>query len=122
VVSTIPAGTYYWIFQVTDAVGNSVTKTISLIINSPASSALAVLNMSPSSGPVGSQVVITGTGFTPTGNYVNFGGYGMPNQNSPDGTTLTVTVPPVPLGAAQVYVATTFGGQSSPVPFTVTSK
>ena len=66
-------------------------------------------------------MTITGTNFTPTSDYVNFGGYGMPNLTATNATTLTFTVPPVGVGTYQVYVATNWG-QSQPISFTVTAK
>ena len=59
---------------------------------------LSISSLSPTSGPVGTQVTITGSGFTPTGNKVKFGNLGSElnpsyNLNSSDGTTLVFAVP-----------------------------
>jgi hypothetical protein len=63
------------------------------------------ITISPTSGPVGTKVTITGQGFTPTGNLLIFGDPGtrfhpdhsaeniIGNLNSANGTTLTFTVP-----------------------------
>ncbi len=55
-------------------------------------------SLSPTSGPAGTQVTITGSGFTPTGNKVKFGNLGSEDNpsyslNSSDGTTLVFAVP-----------------------------
>lgn len=58
----------------------------------------SISSLSPSSGPVGTKVTITGTGFTLTGNKIRFGNSGSENNPkyslpSPDGKTITFTVP-----------------------------
>lgn len=51
-------------------------------------------SLQPSSGPVGTVVTITGSGFTPTGNTIHFAEGGMSGVNSSNGgTTLTFEVP-----------------------------
>jgi len=59
---------------------------------------LAVTSLRPTSGPVGTNVTITGSGFTATGNKIKFGNLGSQDNpsyslNSFDGRTLTFTVP-----------------------------
>jgi len=52
-----------------------------------------VSTLSPASGPVGTQVVITGSNFSAAKNHVKFGlGY-ITNLASPDGTSLRFVVP-----------------------------
>src|SRR3989338_245621 len=68
------------------------------IITPPPSSGLSVSYLSPSSGPIGTQVTIVGSGFTSTGNKVIFVNLGTENNptyslNSYDGRTLTFTIP-----------------------------
>ena len=58
----------------------------------PVPSELTILSLSPSSGPPGTSVTITGTGFTPTANTVAFGNGVIPNLSS-NGTILIFTVP-----------------------------
>ena len=73
---------------------NGTSNEISFTVNiSP-----AISSLSPTSGPIGTTVTITGSGFTPTGNKVKFGNSGSENNpsyslNSPDGKTLVFTVP-----------------------------
>jgi len=63
---------------------------------SQSSSSLQINNISPASGPINAQVVITGTGFAASGNYVSFqnqSGHISSGLTSADGTSLTFTVP-----------------------------
>ncbi len=50
-------------------------------------------SLSPSAGPVGTQVTATGSGFTPTNNVVNFGNGIASSVSSPNGTSLSFTIP-----------------------------
>jgi hypothetical protein len=50
-------------------------------------------SLSPTVGPVGTKVVIKGSGFTPTGNHVIFGYGSVVNLPSGDGRTITFNVP-----------------------------
>ncbi len=54
-----------------------------------------LLELNPGSGMIGTQVTLRGSGFTKKGNAVNFGGVqnAIPNIPSPDGKTLTFTIP-----------------------------
>ena len=51
-----------------------------------------ITSISPTSGPVGTQVTITGSGFTSTDNSINFGG-GYINGLDSNGTNITFSVP-----------------------------
>jgi len=53
-----------------------------------------IFSISPSGGSVGTEVKITGSGFTPTGNTVYVGYAVIKNLPSPDGKTLTFKVEP----------------------------
>ena len=53
----------------------------------------AVNVLSPGSGPIGTKVTLTGSGFTATGNRVNFDTGVIPDLASPDGKTITFVVP-----------------------------
>ncbi len=49
--------------------------------------------ISPNSGPIGTSVILSGSGLSATGNRVNFNGGGIMNLASADGKTLNFTVP-----------------------------
>jgi hypothetical protein len=59
----------------------------------PTTTAPTVSSLNPSSAPAGTQVTITGSGFTATGNTVNFDTSVISGLSSPNSTTLTFTVP-----------------------------
>ena len=133
VSSGIPVGSYYIRLMNPEndqiaapnppgtVIGQSGVFTIGATTGAPTTSSVpTITSFSPSSAPAGTQVVVTGTGFTPTGDYVNFGGYGIQNLTAANATTLSFTVPPVGVGTDQVYVATNWG-QSQPLSFTVTA-
>ncbi|MDR3519421.1 MAG: peptidoglycan-binding protein [Candidatus Pacebacteria bacterium] len=56
-------------------------------------SSVVVSSVSPTSGAVGTSVVITGSGFTSTNNTVDFGGGYLNGFSSTNGSTITFTVP-----------------------------
>ncbi len=97
-----------------------------------------ITSISPSSGPVGTQVAITGTGFSPDGNTINFGSGVVPNLNS-DGRTISFSVPSAlapacyyarpqcliaavitPAGDYKVSVTNSYGKTSGGATFSVT--
>ena len=89
---------------------------------------IAYLN--PTSGAVGSMVTVYGSGFSPTGNTVHFGGGVITGLNSTDGRTLSFIVPSslsgyssqvVTIGSYNVSVSSFRGQTSNAVPFNVTS-
>jgi hypothetical protein len=67
----------------------------SFYLVNPTNSIVNISSLNPTSGPVGStQVTVTGTGFTPTGNTIQFDVYSFANVSSTNnGTTLTFSVP-----------------------------
>ncbi len=86
--------------------------------------------LNPASGAVGSTVTIYGSGFSPTGNTVRFGGGVITGLNSTDGRTVSFIVPSSLFGySSQIVTQSTynvsvssFSGQTSnALPFTVTS-
>ncbi|MDO8301957.1 MAG: IPT/TIG domain-containing protein, partial [Sedimentisphaerales bacterium] len=90
-------GAYYPKFTVTNAGGLSAEASLSVKVGDVFPVA-RIISLSPASGPVDTQVTITGSGFTPTGNRVKFGNLGSENNpvynlNSADGHTLTFNVP-----------------------------
>lgn len=54
---------------------------------------LTVTRIAPTSGPVGTQVTITGTGFAARGNTVKFGSGYIKGLDSSDGTSLQFAIP-----------------------------
>ncbi|MFA6301063.1 MAG: peptidoglycan-binding protein [Candidatus Paceibacterota bacterium] len=88
-----------------------------------------ISSLSPNSGPVQTQVTITGSNFTPTGNIIYFGTAGNAySVNSTNGTTLVFSVPtysattgaPLQPGVYGVYVSNA-NGKSNTVNFTLTN-
>ena len=86
--------------------------------------------LSPASGSVGTVVTVFGTGFTTTGNAVHFGPGVVANLNSPDGRSVSFTIPSqltgfgtqvLTLSTYNVYVTNSAGYTSNTLPFTVTS-
>ncbi|HEX7651538.1 MAG TPA: PKD domain-containing protein [Candidatus Paceibacterota bacterium] len=85
-------GTYTPVFTVSDDNGNTVTKKGSAVTVSDETAA-RVTDIDPSSGPVGTDVTLTGTGFTDD-SIVRFGTGAIKDATvSDDGTSLTFTVP-----------------------------
>ncbi|MBI5457864.1 IPT/TIG domain-containing protein [Candidatus Kaiserbacteria bacterium] len=89
-----------------------------------------ITNLSPNSGAVGTIVTVNGSGFSPTGNTVHFGGGVITGISSSNGNTLTFTVPSqltgpssqfVTVGTYNVSVSNFAGFTSNSVPFSVTS-
>lgn len=86
--------------------------------------------LNPTSGAVGSTVTVYGSGFSPTGNTVHFGGGVITGLNSTDGRTLSFIVPSslfgnssqvVTLNTYNVSVSSFSGQTSNALPFAVTS-
>lgn len=86
--------------------------------------------LSPSSGGVGSAITVFGSGFTTTGNTVHFGSGVIANLNSPDGRSVSFTLPSqltgfgtqvTTLSTYEVYATNSAGYKSNILPFTVTS-
>jgi len=124
--------------------GAPVIPPITPIATSTASgTAPTITSLSPTSGGVGTQITVTGTGFTPTGNRVKFGNLGTENNPvysfipSTNGTTLSFTVPfgnylacfsdlypcagaqPAYPGAYNIYIINVNGISSSNIVFTI---
>jgi len=81
---------------VLDETKNYIDRVSDLSIKSDSSSnntvILAITSINPSSGGIGSRITITGSGFTPTGNSINFGKGFIPNISSL-GDSLSFNVP-----------------------------
>ncbi|MDO8569539.1 MAG: IPT/TIG domain-containing protein [bacterium] len=130
------AGTYAFELMVKDGI-SSASKKFEIIVGSTTQPSITVL--SPISGPVGTAITITGTGFTSTGNTVNFGTGAIPDLTSSDGKTITFALPSylnpacyystprclmpafsVSAGTYQVSVQNA-NGQSNQMPFSIVS-
>jgi hypothetical protein len=76
-------------------IGLAVAAQVTCANTSTSSSALpvAVAKLTPASGPVGTQVVVTGSNFATARNHVKFGVGYIANLTSADGTTLRFSVP-----------------------------
>ncbi|MFH1201215.1 MAG: IPT/TIG domain-containing protein [bacterium] len=104
------AGTYRPVFTVANSSGQSVSASLSVVVSGPSNYVVPVIySISPTYGPPGIQVTISGTGFINnvynngctayycgsgvTTNTVNFGGSVIQNVYSYSGTSLTFAVP-----------------------------
>ncbi|MBK8601102.1 MAG: VCBS repeat-containing protein [Flavobacterium sp.] len=119
----VPAGPYSLgtttvTWTVTDSAGQTATCTQNVTVIMPPS----IMTFSPASGPIGSSVTITGSGFNPIAaqNIVFFGAT-QATVTAASETSLTVTVP---LGATYQFLSVTNLAQNlttySAVPFNVT--
>lgn len=131
-------GTYTIRFTVTNQSGQTNTTTITVNVTGTQQGAVSLSGISPSAARVGTQVVLTGTGFTQD-NTVHFGIGGTQHLPSYNGTTIYYTIPSyispcdtltagmycaayvqlVQPGAYQVYV-TNGNGTTQQLTFTVT--
>ena len=114
------------LLAVVDSSGDTVTYAYDstgnlLSISRYASSTLSIINVTPSQGPVGTAVTISGTGFStsPSQNTVTFNGTAA-SVIAATSTRLQVTVP---AGATTGPIAVTApaGSATSATPFTVTA-
>ena len=91
--STIPLGKHPLFVTNTNGTSND---NLFFIVTDPTVPRPTIATSTPAKGFYGAEVTITGTGFTPTGNEIRTS-YGIiENVASPDGTTLTFTIEPVP--------------------------
>src|SRR6266542_2728714 len=98
-----------------DAVGNLLS------ISRHSSSAVSTIDFAPHSGPVGTTVTISGTGFstTPSQNSVAFNGAAATVTSST--ATQIVTTVPAAATTGPITVTTPGGSAASATPFTVTA-
>jgi hypothetical protein len=75
--------------------------------------------LTPSSGPGGTNVTVTGTNFTSTGNTVQFGSIAISNISSSNGTSLSFTVPRQETSGKYSVSVTNANGTSNSLTFTV---
>jgi PKD repeat protein len=135
--SYLQSGTYTVTFTVSNAGGQSNTATASVIVSGSGQGQITLTSLSPSTGHIGMQVILQGSGFTTYDNTVHFGVGGTQHLVSQNGTQIYYTIPayispcdligygcgaPAQLvtpGTYQVYVTNTLG-QTSQQTFTVT--
>ncbi len=101
----------------------------------PSPAALALEKVAPSSGPINTEVILTGTGFAKTGNSININNVTgvRTNVSSPDGKTIKFTVPAYPCsqgticiqvalteGTYDISVTNADGKTSNTIPYTIT--
>jgi hypothetical protein len=99
--------------QVTDADGITATQPLSIVVN-------AVINaLSPSFGPAGTSVTISGVGFGTSAGNVTFNGVTAPSIASWSATSI-VAAAPAGTGAGNVVV-TVGGASSNGITFTTTT-
>src|SRR5207247_6390504 len=115
-IATVPAGATSGPITVTTSGGSATSQSI-FTVTGGGSSAPTIASFAPTSGPVGTSVTITGTGFTGT-REVKFNGIGA-SFNIASDTSLTAIVP---AGATTgpISVATPGGSAISQSIFTVT--
>ncbi len=85
-------GTYTITFTVSNSAGQKNTYTTTVVV-SGTSNNLSLSYLSPSSGRVGTQIVVQGTGFSQYDNAVHFGVGGMQHVASQNSTTIYYTIP-----------------------------
>ncbi|MGE0588003.1 MAG: IPT/TIG domain-containing protein [Cyclobacteriaceae bacterium] len=114
----VPSGATTGTITVT-VVGVTATSTTEFTVTAPGSP--TITSFTPSSGPIGTTVIITGTNFdpTPSSNTVSFNGT-MATVTSASATNLTVSVP---VGATTGTISVSVGGNTatSITIFTVTT-
>ena len=112
------AGASYWVDSAVDA---SMTQSVgaAYVSITPPSALPGITGFSPTSGPVGTSVTLTGTGFTGA-TTVNFGGTAATSYSLVGDTQIATTVP---AGATSgtISVITPAGTATSADTFTVTS-
>jgi len=86
-------GKYGILITATDQAGNTAARQFTITVTG----SITITNVSPSSGPTGTQVTITGGGFTPIDNalMIEFNGYfGHPfTRTFPDSKTIQFAIP-----------------------------
>jgi hypothetical protein len=125
-------------FTVTSSSNPSPTPNPTPAPTSPAAASPSISSLNPSSGNVGTQVTVLGSGFTPTNNTVKFGSTSLSGISSNSGSSLVFTVPSqntqncnsngactnsveqLPSGDFQVSVSTA-NGTSNSLTFTIPS-
>ena len=86
-------GTYTVAFTASNSSGSQTSSATVAVSPSATTQNLTLTSLSPTSGRVGTQVTLTGSGFTALNNTVHFGIGGMQNVASANGTTILYTIP-----------------------------
>lgn len=86
-------GTYTVTFTVTNSAGQSNVSTATVNVAGSGVNQVTISQVSPTSGRVGTQVAITGTGFNTSDNTVLFGIGGTMHLPSYNGNTIYFTIP-----------------------------
>ena len=86
-------GNYSVAFTASNSSGSQTSSATVSVSPSAATQNLTLTLLSPTSGRVGTQVTLTGSGFTASNNTVHFGIGGMQNVASANGTTIYYTIP-----------------------------
>ena len=75
---------------------NGTSNNLTFTVTDASTAPVTINSLSPSSGPVGTNVTISGTGFTPTGNTIQFDIYNFTNVAATNnGSSLAFIVPAV---------------------------
>ena len=86
-------GNYSVAFTASNSSGSQTSSATVSVSPSATSQNLTLTSLSPTSGRVGTQVTLTGSGFTASNNTVHFGIGGLQNVASANGTTIYYTIP-----------------------------
>jgi hypothetical protein len=120
-VPDVPPGTY--IVSATDSLGNRATTTFTVTLKSSTTAlSSAAVSLSPTQGPPGTTVKITGSGFTVGGSAsINFGTTYIsgPTADGSGGISATFNIPTMSPGIYTVSISGT-GGKYASATFTVT--
>ena len=88
------AGTYNVVFTLTNASGQQTSATATVVVSGSGTSGNVTLAyLSPTSGHVGTQIMLQGSGFNALDNTVHFGIGGTMHVPSVGGTTIYYTIP-----------------------------
>jgi PKD repeat protein len=81
--------------------------TATITVTGTSQGAVSISSISPASGRVGTAIIITGSGFTSTGNTVRFASGGSQNISSSNGTQIAYVIPGIvtPCSVAQAGMA-----------------
>lgn len=132
-------GTYTVTFTATNASGQSNVSTATVTVSGSSTGSVSLSSANPTSGVVGTQIMLTGSGFHPTSNTIRFGVGGTQHIPAYNGNTMYFTVPlyvspcdvstsgsvcaqyfqQVTPGTYQIYVTNAYG-TSNVINFTVT--
>lgn len=111
-------GVYMLVFTVSNSAGVQNTASATVTVTSYGDiNQLALTNLAPAMGRIGTLVALTGTGFTLSGNTVHFGTGGTANLTSANnGTMLYFTIPAYisPCDIAQAYACAQYIQQVTP--------